>query len=85
MAALKDTKFAEVPPIGVAVDVRGQRYDLIAIEPYTRKDGTSTQLSVWMAECTVCCRPFVARAPVLSMPETRRCDEHKATGKAVVR
>jgi len=32
----------------------GQRYELVRTEPYTRTDGSETELSVRQSECPVC-------------------------------
>ena len=44
----------------------GQRYDLVRTEPYTRTDGSETELSVWQSECPVC----VSDAAIIAHPAT---------------
>jgi hypothetical protein len=39
---------------GVQVTYRGQLYRRIAVEPYIRDDGSTTQLATWQSQCPVC-------------------------------
>lgn len=63
----------------------GQRYDKIGHEPYTRIDGSHTQLAVWQSHCAECGAPFQFRAPARKrkLIPNRRCDRHKRPGVRV--
>lgn len=71
--------FAEPPPIGIAVTIAGQRYDLVDAEPYRRQDGEDAEISVWMATCRGCGREFLSKSPRLRFPEVRTCAECRPT------
>lgn len=66
--------FAEPPPVGVAISIAGQRYDLTDIEPYTKADGGETELAVWSAACSCCGCEFTHRMSRLRFPELRNCE-----------
>lgn len=42
--------FAEIPPKGLAIDINGQRFDLVDVEDYQKADGTESKLLVWQAD-----------------------------------
>ena len=65
----------------------GQRYDLVRTEPYTRTDGSQTELSVWQSECPVCGEAFEVRTPKRARKSepNRRCGKHKRPGVRVNR
>lgn len=76
-------KFANVPdPVAdrYSVVIDRQRYDLIATEPYVRKDGTETVLLVWQTECAQCSEPFLFRTGLTVHSVGRRCQKHKRPG-----
>jgi hypothetical protein len=69
------------------VTYRGQRYRRIAVEPYTRDDGSETRLATWESDCPVCGEPFTittTRLHRLRSPN-RRCAEHRRPGAPVGR
>lgn len=68
-------------PVGSAIEINGQRYDLVRHEDYVRQDGAITVLSVWHAECAECGVGFSCRSAPKRWPEQRRCDLHKAPGR----
>jgi hypothetical protein len=74
---------AGVAPIGLAVEVNGQRFDLIGHEAYQTKAGAMTTLAIWQAECATCGEGFTTKAAPSRWPERRRCDLHTQPGKAV--
>lgn len=60
---------------------RGRTFRQVGTEPYTRLDGSETQLIVWQAPCVACGAPFTVRTPV-AYDTTQafgraRCDVHK--------
>jgi hypothetical protein len=63
----------------------GQRYELIGDQPYMRRDGTETTLSVWRSRCAQCGEPFEVRTPTASAKfvPNRRCPKHKRPGARV--
>ncbi|MFG1214954.1 hypothetical protein V5F72_20890 [Xanthobacter flavus] len=73
---------------------KGHEYQYLGQEPYTRRDGSKTLLSVWETRCAECGRPFRLRTTLLGRGgPTRRCEQHRrprqwsphrkpATGKA---
>lgn len=78
-----DITFPSLPPIGLAISHGGQRFDLVDTEDHQRKDGTWTKLLVWQTECATCGEGFMGRSPAHSLPQVRRCEEHRQPGKRV--
>jgi hypothetical protein len=64
---------------------RGQHYELMRQDPYTRRDGTLTTLAVWRSHCAQCGDSFELRTPVKSSKfvPNRRCQAHKRPGVRV--
>ncbi|HNT63771.1 MAG TPA: hypothetical protein PKH90_13065 [Candidatus Desulfobacillus denitrificans] len=64
-------------------------FRLVALVPYTRRDGSETELAVWEGACVVCGLPFSVSTPkpnlsgrVISKSfERTRCDLHKRPPK----
>lgn len=75
--------FQTVPAFGTVVDLDGQGYELVGLEPYTRTDGSKTQLMVWSAPCATCGDPFTVKSGMTFKAPNRRCDGCKRTGKPV--
>ena len=76
------------PTPHVVGDVRhylGQRYIAVAAKPYTRADGTETQIIVWESPCADCGEPFLCPAPAAAarFQPNRRCPKHKRPGQRV--
>lgn len=68
----------------------GRIFDLVGEEPYTRKDGTTTSLKVWMADCAVCGQPFMIKTPQYASTNgdskafgRKHCNEHKISNDQV--
>ncbi len=63
---------------------KGQLYYFDRTEPYTRVDGSQTQLRVWVSYCAQCGEPFeyrtTARSRITFTP-SRRCPEHRRPGR----
>lgn len=75
-------KFYHTPHYGPrqAGDVffhRGQRYEVVGVEPHRRRDGTLCELVVYSSRCADCGAGFEARSPnkVVLYPN-RRCKRH---------
>lgn len=71
--------FADPPPVGVALMVASQRFDLVEVEPYTRRDGEASEIAVWSASCRSCGVEFRQQASRLRFPQTRRCEQCRQT------
>jgi hypothetical protein len=54
-----------------------QRYRLLRIEPYTRRDGTETSVAVWQSVCSQCRGQFECTTPALTLnfKPARRCPD----------
>jgi hypothetical protein len=63
----------------------GQRYDHIGTEPYTRSDGTVTELLRWQSHYAECGAAFIFRTPARAkrFVPNRRCHEHRRPGVPV--
>lgn len=64
----------------------GRTWTLRGREPYTRKDGSRTELLVWETACAVCGGPFQVKTPAalwrLSQGFAQvHCEAHKLTRK----
>lgn len=75
--------FPAPPPIGLALDINGQRYDLVEHRPHRKRDGSETILLVWQTECSTCGEGFTTASPSTGLPSGRRCLEHHRPGKPV--
>ncbi len=64
---------------------RGQRYELVRTEPYTRVDGGHTTLAVWCSACPKCGETFETRTPVRARKFGNVCPRHKRPGVRVNR
>jgi hypothetical protein len=64
---------------------RGQRYELVGTEPYTRLDGGRTTLAIWRSACPTCCEMFETRRPVRArrFGPNRRGQKHKRRAGAL--
>lgn len=83
MTALPRIRFEAPVPIGLALSIDGQRYEMISEVEHVRLDGEQTKLAMWRSECAECGQPFEFRCSQLSLPENRRCELHKQPGKRV--
>ena len=50
--------FSNPPQVGTVLLREGQRYELLEIRPYVRRDGKQTWLLVWQSHCADCDRAF---------------------------
>jgi hypothetical protein len=67
------------------VTYRGQLYRRIAVEPYTRADGSVRQLATWESRCPVCGDLFTIQTTRLHRlrEPNRRCAQHRRPGSPV--
>lgn len=61
--ALENKAFPPPQP-GQSACFDGQTFDCVAVEPYTRRDGTVSALGHWRSLCPSCTKPFVQPAGV---------------------
>lgn len=69
-------EFADAPPIGTVHEKFGQQYELVAVRPYTRKDGAPSSLLTWRTNCAKCGESFRITAGLKMRSLNRRCYEH---------
>lgn len=58
----------------------------LAFKPYTRKDGTDTELSIWQSACAICGEAFTVATPKDGTGKAfcrKHCDSHKLTKEAI--
>lgn len=70
--------FLTTPPVGTILMLDAQRYELIGVEPYLRKDGGESRLLTWQAHCPDCGKPFEIKTGLKSKDLSRRCVDHRA-------
>jgi len=61
-----------VDPIGVAIELAGQRFAIIACRP---------REVTWRGACQPCGAPFEAMTPRIVAGLTRRCWQHRSPGR----
>lgn len=71
--------------IGDTRTSNGQEYRLIGFQPYTRANGSETELALWEGHCAQCGAPFLIRLALsfAKFQPNRRCAKHKSPGKRV--
>lgn len=78
----------EIPLPGAKLNLPdGRVFTWLAMKPYTRKDGTDTELSVWQSACAICDEPFTVATPKTGNTKAfyrKHCDSHKLTNVAKV-
>lgn len=82
---MRDVRFAEIPHLGAAFLIKGQRFNLVGYRDHERRDGVTTTLLVWKSHCAECGQPFETCSPALQLPESRRCKPHRAPGRKVAK
>lgn len=67
--------------------VGDQVYRCTGAEPYTRVDGSMTELEIWESECARCGQLFTFKCPkgASRFSPNRRCEKHKRPGIKVRR
>lgn len=58
---------------GLILEVDGQKFHLISVEPYTRKDGTASSVARWEAGCARCGDHFEVTTGTYGDVPVRRC------------
>ena len=67
----------------------GRVFKRTGVVPYTRLDGTSTMLAVWVSSCAKCGAAFRVSTPEGGTPATshafgrKHCDQHKLTQREI--
>jgi hypothetical protein len=67
--------------LGTILLYKGQRFILRSKQPYTRKGGGKSELTIWTGQCAICEREFEQTHPesgIYRWP-TRTCPEHRGT------
>ncbi len=82
---VRTINFRQPPPTGTILMKEGQRYEVKALEPHTRKDGSKTTLIVWQSHCAETGHPFEIRTGLKCKYVNRRCKQHGKPGKPVSR
>lgn len=82
---VRKINFANQPDIGTVLMKEGQRYEVIALEPHIRTDGTMTTLIVWQSHCAETGHPFEFRTGLKTKYINRRCKQHSKPGNAVAK
>ena len=75
--------FASPPLLGTVLKLDDQAYELRALRPHQRLDGTSTQLLVWETNCPSCGAGFEQATGLKASGINRRCPECRKAGKPV--
>lgn len=60
----------------------GRLFTWLAFKPYTRKDGTDTELSVWQSHCVICGESFTVATPKAGRSQSfgrKHCEAHRLT------
>lgn len=76
----REFRFEAIPLPGLRLDRGGQSFELIAVIPHVKRDGTATNLLEWSSRCLECGAAFHFRSPQHCFPENRRCAEHRRPG-----
>lgn len=71
------------PTLGTVIELDGQGYELVEVQPYDRIDGTASNLLVWKAPCFDCTSEFEVKSGLTFKAPNRRCPACKKTGKPV--
>lgn len=75
--------------VGTTFSNRGQAFVCVAVEPYTRRDGSKTRLVVLQSACWQCGALFRFKIPFGCsydrVEPNRRCDKHKRPGRIAKR
>ena len=82
---VKRIAFDTAPEIGTVLLIEGQRYEISAIIPLQRRDGTPTKAIVWRGYCAECGQPFEQTSALRANLLNRRCRHHRRPGRPVTR
>jgi hypothetical protein len=60
--------------VGDTLAIGGRTATVAAVDPYTRKDGSASQLVTWRMDCAACAKPFTfTGGRFLRSDTSRRC------------
>ncbi len=76
-------EFDNIPAVGLALRIAGQRFDLVDVVPRQTVSGNTAHDLIWLAECATCGVVFRAASSQRRLPEIKRCELHKSPGKKV--
>jgi len=62
-----------VPIVGTELFLDEQRYELVGVEPYARRDGGNSFLLTWRGSCPECGADFESGTGTAGAPPRRRC------------
>lgn len=71
---------ARIQP-GSKFELRGQTYELVKKDPYTRQDGTPTFVLTWKSPCVTCGTHFETTTGLTVRYMNRNCPQHHASGR----
>ena len=80
---VRSINFTSPPKVGTILMCEGQRYEVVSLEPYVRKDGTTSILIVWQTWCAETGLPFTIKTGLAAKSVNRRCEKHAKPSKAV--
>ena len=78
--------FVTEPPLGTRIFLDDQIYELVEVQPYTRKtDGQPTRLLAWETSCPAagCGDTFRVRSGLTVTSLARRCEAHREIARPV--
>ena len=75
--------FPATPAVGTRMQIDLQVYEMLAVEPYVRRDGAITELLRWESMCAKCGATFHTTSTRRISSITRRCAEHRRAGSPV--
>jgi hypothetical protein len=65
--------FVSAPSIGFGLLLDDQRYELVQVEPYIRRDGARSAILTWQSECPRCGNQFTVTSGLVAKALNRRC------------
>jgi hypothetical protein len=77
---MTDTPFIEP---GAQILSGGRKFTAVAVEPYTRRNGTPSQIVTWCGHCATCSAPYETKGSRAGHNLAINCEEHrgKRTGR----
>jgi hypothetical protein len=69
-----DTPFVEP---GAQIESGVRQFTAIAVEPYTRRNGTPSQLVTWRGHCATCSAPYDTKGSRSGHKLALNCDQHR--------
>jgi hypothetical protein len=70
---------AELPFVaeGASLLANGREFVAAAVEPYTRRDGTASQLVTWRGQCALCGAPYDVKGGRAAKHLPLNCEQHR--------